>query len=126
MALDAIQKAQLAALVAQEHIAVLVTSGDRWPTANSQAFAETSELEILFIMDGNAEKFQNLSKNPESTVLFDARDGGKIETFDNTRGWIQRFAKEVPFGGPDWERFKAIFLKKNPFEEPFSRTTDSG
>jgi hypothetical protein len=46
--------------MAQEYTAVPVTCGDRWPTANMQAFAETSELEIIFIMDGNAEKFQNL------------------------------------------------------------------
>jgi nitroimidazol reductase NimA-like FMN-containing flavoprotein (pyridoxamine 5'-phosphate oxidase superfamily) len=119
MALDATQKEKLAALLAQEHVAVLVTSGDRWPTANMQAFAETPELEILFIMAGNAEKFQNLTKHAEATVLVDTRDVGKVETFDITRAWIQGLASEVSKGGPEWERLKAIFLKKNPFEAPF-------
>jgi hypothetical protein len=67
MALDATQKEKLAALLAQEHVAVLVTSGDRWPTGNMRAFAETPELEILFIMAGNAEKFQSLTKHAEPT-----------------------------------------------------------
>jgi Pyridoxamine 5'-phosphate oxidase len=119
VALEANQKDRLAALLAQEHVAVLVTRGDRWPTANMQAFAETPELEILFIMGGNAEKFQNLAKNPEATVLVDTRDVGKVETFDITRAWLQGLASEVPKGGPEWEKLKAIFLKKNPFEEPF-------
>ena len=73
MALDATQREKLAALLAQEQVGVLVTPGDRWPTANMQAFAETPELEILFIMGGNAEKFQNLKKHPEATVLVDTR-----------------------------------------------------
>jgi nitroimidazol reductase NimA-like FMN-containing flavoprotein (pyridoxamine 5'-phosphate oxidase superfamily) len=119
VALDATQKEKLAALLAQEHVGVLVTPGDRWPTANMQAFAETPELEILFIMGGNAEKFQNLKKHPEATVLVDTRDIGKAEAFDITRAWIQGLASEVAKGGPEWDRLKGIFLKKNPFEEPF-------
>ena len=119
MALDATQKEKLAALLAQEQVGVLVTPGDRWPTANMQAFAETPELEILFIMGGNAEKFQNLKKHPEATVLVDTRDIGKVEAFDITRAWIQGLASEVAKGGPEWDRLKGIFLKKNPFEEPF-------
>jgi hypothetical protein len=119
VALDATQKQKLAALVAQEHAAVLVTRGDEWPIPNLQAFAETPELEILFIMSGNAEKFQDLTKHPEATVLVDTRDVGDVENFDVTRAWIQGLSSEVPKDGPDWDRFKAIFLKKNPFEEPF-------
>src|SRR5229473_1604940 len=41
LALDATQKEKLAALLAQEHVAVLVTQGEKWPTANLQALAET-------------------------------------------------------------------------------------
>jgi hypothetical protein len=117
--LDASQREKLVALLAQEHVAVLVTRGERWPTANMQAFAETPDLEILFIMGGNAEKFQNTIKHPEATVLVDTRDVGKVETFDITRAWIQGLASEVPRGGADWDRLKAVFLKKNSFEEPF-------
>jgi nitroimidazol reductase NimA-like FMN-containing flavoprotein (pyridoxamine 5'-phosphate oxidase superfamily) len=119
VALDATQKEKLATLLAQEHVGVLVTAGDRWPTANLQAFAETPELEVLFIMAGHAEKFQNLKVHPEATVLVDTRDIGKIETFDVTRAWIQGLASEVPKDGTEWDRLKGIFLKKNPFEEPF-------
>jgi hypothetical protein len=84
-----------------------------------QAFAKTPELEVLFIMGGDTQKFQNLTKRPEVTVLVNTRDVGKIETFDIMRAWIQGLASEVPKGGPEWEKLKAIFLKKNPFEEPF-------
>jgi len=73
LALDATQKEKLAALLAQEHVAVLVTQGEKWPTANLQAFAETPEFDLLFIMGGNADKYQNLLKHPEATVLVDNR-----------------------------------------------------
>jgi hypothetical protein len=119
LALDATQKEKLAALLAQEHVAVLVTQGDRWPTANLQAFAETSELELLFIMGGNADKYQNLIKRPEATVEVDNRDVGKVPSFEITRAWIQGLASDVARGSAEWESLKAIFLKKNPFEEPF-------
>jgi hypothetical protein len=99
VALDVTQKEELAALLAQEHVGVLVTPGDRWPTPNLQAFAETPELENPFHHGGNAEKFQNLTKQPGATVLVDNRDVGKVETFDIARAWIQGLASEVAKGG---------------------------
>lgn len=126
MALDATQREKLAALLAQEQVGVLVTPGDRWPTANMQAFAETPELEILFIMGGNAEKFQNLKKHPEATVLVDTRDIGKVEAFDITRAWIQGLASEVAKGGPEWDRLKGIFCRRILSRNRFSKTTGLG
>jgi nitroimidazol reductase NimA-like FMN-containing flavoprotein (pyridoxamine 5'-phosphate oxidase superfamily) len=119
VALDATQKEKLAALLAQEHVAVLVTLGERWPTANLQAFAETPEFELLFIMGGNSDKYQNLLKHPEATVLVDNRDVGKVPTFEITRAWVQGIASDVARATAEWESLKALFLKKNPFEEPF-------
>ncbi len=119
MALDATQKEKLAALLGQEHVAVLVTQGDKWPSANLQAFAETPELDLVFIMGGDSEKFQNLSRRPEATVLVDNRDKGEVASFEVVRAWMQGVASEVARGGAEWESLKAIFLKKNPFEEPF-------
>jgi nitroimidazol reductase NimA-like FMN-containing flavoprotein (pyridoxamine 5'-phosphate oxidase superfamily) len=119
VALDATQKEKLAALLAQEHVAVLVTQGERWPTANLQAFAETPEFELLFIMGGNSDKYQNLLKHPEATVLVDNRDVGKVPTFEITRAWVQGIASVVARATAEWESLKALFLKKNPFEEPF-------
>ena len=98
---------------------MLVTQGDKWPTANMQAFAETPELDLLFIMGGNADKFQNALKHPEVTVLVDNRDVGKVPTFEIIRAWMQGIASEVARGGAEWDSLKATFLKKNPFEEPF-------
>jgi hypothetical protein len=64
LALDATQKEKLAALLAQEHVAVLVTQGENWPTANLQAFAETPEFDLLFIMGGNATSIRTCSSIP--------------------------------------------------------------
>jgi hypothetical protein len=119
LALDATQKEKLSALLAQEHVAVLVTRGDKWLTANLQAFAETPEFDLLFIMGANVDKYQNLLKNPEVTVSVDNRDVGKVPSFEITRVWMQGVASEVARGGAEWEALKALFLKKNPFEEPF-------
>jgi putative intracellular protease/amidase len=116
---DTEQKQKLAALLAQEHVAVIVTQGGEWPTATLQAFAETDVPDLLFIMGGEADKFQNLMRNPNVTVLVDNRDIGNVATFQVARASIQGIAQEVARDGPEWEPLKAIFLKKNPFEAPF-------
>ncbi|MGH7917930.1 MAG: pyridoxamine 5'-phosphate oxidase family protein [Candidatus Binataceae bacterium] len=112
------QKQKLAALFAQEHVAALITQGEQWPTGTMQAFAETEDLDLLFIMVDTAEKFQNMLKRPRATVLVDTRDTGNVPTFEVTRAAVQGVAREVARGA-EWERLKAVFLKKNPFEEPF-------
>ena len=122
MALDATQKEKLAALLAQEHVSVLVTQGEKWPTANLQAFAETPEFDLLFIMGGNVDKYHILLKHPEATVAIDNRDVGNVPSFEIVRAWVQGLASEVARGSAEWESLKAIFLKKNPFEEPFFKS----
>ena len=112
-------KERLAALLAGEKVAILVTQGEQWPTATMQAFAETPELDLLFIMNDSSEKLQNLLKHPYVTVYVDARERGKIETFEISRVLIQGVASEVARDGPDWEPLKAVLLQKCPFEAPF-------
>jgi hypothetical protein len=116
---NADQKEKLLNLFIQEHVAVLITQGDQWPTGTMQAFAETPDLDLLFIMRFSAEKFQNLIKHPKVTVLIDTRDVGKVTTFEIARASVQGEAIEVPRETADWEKLKAAFLKKNPFEAPF-------
>ncbi|HVC44695.1 MAG TPA: pyridoxamine 5'-phosphate oxidase family protein [Candidatus Binataceae bacterium] len=113
------QKQKLSDLFAQEHVAVLITQGAQWPTGTMQAFAETDQLELLFIMRFSAEKFQNLIAHPHVTVLVDTRDVGSVATFEITRASVQGVASEVPRDTPAWSDFKNVFLKKNPFEAPF-------
>ena len=117
--MDAEQKERLAALLAGEQVAVLVTQGEQWPTATMQAFAETAELDLIFIMNDSSEKLQNLQKHPYVTVYVDAREHGKIETFEISRVLIQGIASEIARDGAEWEPLKELFLKKSPFEAPF-------
>jgi hypothetical protein len=117
--MNAEQKRKMLELLGQEHVAVLITQGDQWPTGTVQAFAETEELDLLFIMRHGVEKYQNLVNHPKATVLVDTRDVGNVPTFEITRASIQGEAAEVPRDSADWERYKAIFLKKNSFEAPF-------
>ena len=116
--MDQSQKQKLAELFAQEHVAVIVTQGDEWPTATLQAFAESPDLDLLFIMGDTAEKFQNLLKRPKVTVIVDTRDVGDVAKFQISRSVVQGIASEVPKGA-EWDALKDIFLKKNPFEAPF-------
>jgi len=116
---EAAQKDRIAALLAEVQVAILVTQGDQWPTATMQAFAETPELDLLFIMNDATEKFQNLLKHPQVTVFLDAREKGKVETFEISRLLIQGIAGEIARDGAEWEPMKEIFLKKSPFEAPF-------
>ena len=117
--MEAAQKERLAALLAEVQVAILVTQGEQWPTATMQAFAETPEFDLLFIMNDATEKFQNLLKHPYVTVFLDAREKGKIETFEISRVLIQGVASEVARDGGEWDSMKEIFLKKSPFEAPF-------
>src|SRR2546423_4695924 len=117
-AVEESQNQKLADLFAQEHVAVIVTQGEEWPTATLQAFAETPELDLLFIMGDTAEKFQNLSKRPKVTVIVDSRDVGDVNTFQVSSSVVQGIASEVARGA-EWDGLKDIFLKKNPFEAPF-------
>ena len=116
--MDESQRQKLAELYAQEHVAVIVTQGEKWPTATLQAFAETPELDLLFIMGDTAEKFENLRKRPEVAVMVDTRDVGDVSKFQISRSVVQGIAGEVA-KGPEWDSLKDLFLKKNPFEAPF-------
>ena len=116
---EAAQKERIAALLAEVHVAILVTQGDQWPTATMQAFAETPEFDLLFIMNDATEKFQNLLKHPYVTVFLDAREKGKVETFEISRLLIQGIASEIERASAEWGAMKDVFLKKSPFEAPF-------
>ena len=84
-----------------------------------QAFAETPDFDLLFIMNDATEKFQNLIKHPYVSVYLDAREKGKVETFEISRVLIQGVAIEIARDSAEWESSKEIFLKKSPFEAPF-------
>ena len=116
---EAAQRERLAALLAEVQVAILVTQGENWPTATMQAFAETPELDLLFIMNDATEKFQNLLKHPNVTVFIDAREKGKVETFEISRALIQGVAIEIDRDSAAWQASKEIFLKKSPFEALF-------
>ncbi len=117
--MEAAHNERLAALLAEVQVVILVTQGEKWPTATMQAFAETPELDLLFIMNDATEKFQNLLKHPYVTVFVDAREKGKVETFEISRALIQGVASEIERDSAAWQASKEIFLKKSPFEAPF-------
>jgi hypothetical protein len=116
--MDESQRQKLAELFAQEHVAAIVTQGEEWPTITLQAFAETPEFDLLFIMGDTAEKFQNLLRRPKVTVMVDTRDVGDVNKFQISRSVVQGIAGEVA-KGTEWDSLKDLFLKKNPFEAPF-------
>jgi len=113
------QRQKLVSLLAQEHVLVVTTQGDEWPTATMQAFAEIENLDVILIMLESAAKFQNLLKRPEVTLHVDTRDTGNVQTFQIIRAAIQGVARQVPKDSTEWNELKDIFLKKNPFEAPF-------
>ena len=115
--MDESQKQKILDLFASQHVAIIITQGAQWATATMQAFAETPDLDLLFIM-GDTEKFQNLIKNPNVTVVVDARDKGDIPTFRVNRATVYGIAIEIPRGA-EWDAMQAMFVKKDPFEKPF-------
>jgi hypothetical protein len=119
--MDDQQRAKLTALYSSQKVATLVTSGEAWPTVTLQAFAETADLDILFIMNDSSEKYRSLTKWPNTTLMIDDRDvpGADIATFKVSRVSIRGVAREVPRDSAEWDRCKTIFLAKAPFEAPF-------
>ena len=117
--MDVEQKQKLADLYAQQHVSVLTTAGKEWPTAHLQAFGQTEYLDLIFVVLADTEKYQNLLKRPQVTVAIDNRDTADVSTLQVVRATIQGLAKEVARDSADWNELKDIFLKKNPFEEPF-------
>ncbi len=117
--MDVEQKQKLADLYAQQHVSVLTTAGEEWPTAHLQAFGQTDGLDLIFIVLADTEKYQNLLKRPQVTVAIDNRDTADVSTLQVVRATIQGLAKEVARDSAEWNELKDIFLKKNPFEEPF-------
>jgi nitroimidazol reductase NimA-like FMN-containing flavoprotein (pyridoxamine 5'-phosphate oxidase superfamily) len=115
--MDDLQKQKLLNLFGSQHVAIISTQGREWPTATMQAFAETPELELLFIM-GDSEKYRNLIERPGVTVQVDDRDKGDIATFRVNRATIYGTATEIP-RGDQWNVLKDHFIRKNPFEERF-------
>jgi hypothetical protein len=116
--MDENQKSRLGDLFARQHVAVIVTHGVEWPTATLQAFAPTAELDLLFIMSDKTEKFGNLKRDPNVSVLVDGRDTGDVTKFMVDRALVQGTASEIARGA-EWDAMKAIFVAKNPFEAPF-------
>jgi general stress protein 26 len=117
--MDATQHERLAQLLAEQKVAVLVTQGEEYPTATLQAFAETSDLEILFIVNEGSYKHLNAAARPKVAVMVDTRDTGDIPTFKVSRAVIDGVASEVPRGSAEWTKYEEMFLKKAPFEAPF-------
>lgn len=117
--LDESEKHKLRTLFDSQHVAVLVTDGEQWPTATLQAFGETEDLDLIFIMNEGAEKHRNLMTRPNATVLVDTRDTGDVPTFRVSRAVVNSVAREIPRDSEEWNSLKAAFLKKNPFEAPF-------
>ena len=117
--LDESEKHKLRHLFDSQHVAVLVTDGEQWPTATLQAFGETDDLDLIFIMNEGTEKHRNLLKRPNATVLVDTRDTGDVPTFRVSRAVLNSTAREVVRDSEEWNALKAAFLKKNPFEAPF-------
>ena len=117
--MEAAQRQKLVELFEKEHLAVLITRGERWPTATLQAFAETAELDLTFIMIDTADKFINLTKRPEVTVMIDSRFSGERASLAVLRVVVQGLAREVPRGSAEWDALRPQFLTKNPFEAPY-------
>jgi hypothetical protein len=116
--MDETQKRKLSDLLARQHAAVIVTQGGDWPTATLQAFAETPELDLLFIMGDKGEKYDNLKRHPNVTVFVDAREAGEIAKFKVDRALILGVASEIERGA-EWDAMKTLFIAKNPFEAQF-------
>lgn len=112
------QKTLIAAAMAAEHVAVITTIGDEWATSTLEAFAETPELDIVIILGETTDRFQNVKKRPQVSFLVTHRYGD-VPKFQIQRISGRGIAREVTKDSAEWNQLKALFLDKNPFEQPF-------
>ena len=112
------QTKQIATAMAAEHVAVITTIGDEWATSTLEAFAETPELDLVIILVESTDRYQNVKKRPQVSFLVTHRYG-EVPKFQIQRLSGRGVAREVPKDSPEWNQLKALFLKKNSFEEPF-------
>ncbi|MGH8006026.1 MAG: pyridoxamine 5'-phosphate oxidase family protein, partial [Candidatus Binatia bacterium] len=112
------QKKQIADVMAAEHVAFISTLGESSPRATMEAFAETPEFDVVMIMGGDSDRMQNVSKRPNVSFLVTHRYGD-VSEFRIKRLSGKGVAREVKKDSAEWNELKALFLKKNPFEEPF-------
>src|ERR1700677_5281097 len=105
------EKRQIATLMAEEHVAVISTAGEEWPTATLEAFAETPELDLIVIMGEKAERVTNFAKRPHVTFLVVNRYG-EVTKFQVKRLAGRGVAHEVASGSDEWNHLKKIFLAK--------------
>ena len=117
--MDAEQKQKLTDLCTQQHVAVLTTQGEEWPTAPSASVRADRRTGFDPHHAGDAEKYHNLLARPQATVVVDNRDTGDVSPF---RWHAQRYRAsrgEVTRDSDEWNELQERFLAKNPFEEPF-------
>ncbi len=112
------QKKKIVETMAAEHVAVITTIGDEWATSTLEAFAETPELDLVIILGEKTDRFQNVAKRPQVSFLVTHRYG-EVPKFQIVRLSGRGIAREVAKDSPEWNELKALFLKKNAFEEPF-------
>jgi len=61
---DAEQKQKLADRCAQQHVSILTTAGKEWPTAHLQAFGQTDDLDLIFIILVDRKSIRICSNGP--------------------------------------------------------------
>ena len=112
------QRKKVADTMAAEHVAVITTIGDEWATSTLEAFAETPELDLVVIFGEGSDRFKNIQKRSNVSFLVTHRYG-EVPKFQIVRVSGRGVARDVPKDSPEWNQLKALFLKKNSFEEPF-------
>lgn len=112
------QKKLITTTLAAEQVAVITTIGQQWATSTLEAFAETPELDIVIILGEGSDRFQNVKQRPQVSLLV-AHRYGEVPKFQIVRLSGRGIAREVKKDSPEWNALKALFLRKNPFEEPF-------
>lgn len=104
--------------MAAENVAFISTIGDESPTATVEAFAETSDFDLIMILSGDSDRIKNVSKRPNVSFLVLNRYGD-VSSFKPKRLSAVGVARDIKKDSAEWNELKGIFLKKNPFEEPF-------
>ncbi|SRR5579875_2085014 len=112
------QRKKIADTMAAEHVAVITTIGEEWATSTLEAFAEMPEFDFVIILGETTDRFKNVTKRPNVSFLVTHRYG-EVPKFQIVRLSGRGIAREVQKDSAEWSELKAIFLKKNPFEEPF-------
>ncbi|MBU0570699.1 MAG: pyridoxamine 5'-phosphate oxidase family protein [Candidatus Omnitrophica bacterium] len=108
----------LKAVLSNQKLGVLATTGEIYPYTSLVGFAVSEDLKnIIFATIKDTRKYQNCKKHPNVSVLVNSAANSKDDFKDATA--VTALGESEDLIGEERKKYKSIYLGKFPFLEDF-------